>query len=249
VEVGISVTDGHIELFATEMIWAKLDCAQSNSPCRKPHIGSAQLDCLQSIGNLSFLEEKTNRAEAAMEHDRPNPARDSAGPGAEKSALALSNQLCFSIYSAAHAFNATYKSLLEPLGLTYPQYLVMLVLWERDNLSLKAIGERLGLDSGTLTPLLKRLEAAGLLERRRDPLDERHRRILLTPLGQALKEKARAVPPQVLAASGLSLDQLFGLKRQIDGLTESLQAEAAETAAGPDPAESQPADSHREESR
>jgi DNA-binding MarR family transcriptional regulator len=179
-----------------------------------------------------------------MDHDTPNLDRDPARESQPRdSALSLSNQLCFAIYSAAHAFNATYKSLLEPLGLTYPQYLVMLVLWERDNLSVKAIGERLGLDSGTLTPLLKRLEAAGLLQRHRDPLDERHRRILLTPAGQALKQKARAIPPQVLAASGLSLDQLFALKAQIVSLTESLQAETAGDPAAPDSAESRAGES------
>jgi DNA-binding MarR family transcriptional regulator len=161
-----------------------------------------------------------------MNDDIPNLAYHS-GPSsqAKDSALSLSNQLCFAIYSAAHAFNATYKSLLEPLGLTYPQYLVMLVLWEHDNISVTAIGGRLGLDSGTLTPLLKRLETAGLLQRNRDSQDERQRRIVLTAAGQALKQKARMVPPQVLAASGMSLDQLVALKAQIARLTESLQAE------------------------
>src|SRR3954463_16375045 len=87
--------------------------------------------------------------------------------------LQLDNQLCFAVYAAAHAFNATYKPLLEPLGLTYPQYLAMLVLWEEDGVTVSAIGSRLGLDSGTLTPLLKRLEAAGLVSRLRDAADER----------------------------------------------------------------------------
>jgi DNA-binding MarR family transcriptional regulator len=160
-----------------------------------------------------------------MDDDIPNLGLNPRGHRAGDAPLALSNQLCFAIYSAAHAFNATYKSLLEPLGLTYPQYLVMLVLWEHDDVSVTAIGERLGLDSGTLTPLLKRLETAGLLQRNRDSQDERQRRIVLTDTGQALKQKARGVPPQVLAASGMSLDQLIALKAQIARLTESLQVE------------------------
>src|SRR6201988_5195559 len=115
--------------------------------------------------------------------------------------LKLDNQICFAVYSAAHAFNRVYKPLLDRLGLTYPQYLVMLVLWERDGVPLKDIGERLFLDSGTLTPLLKRLEAAQLIKRTRSKEDERQGLVALTQRGQALKEKARAVPPSILAAS------------------------------------------------
>src|SRR5580658_8232795 len=100
--------------------------------------------------------------------------------------LLLDNQLCFAIYSTAHAFNRVYKPLLDRLGLTYPQYLVMLVLWERDGLPVRDIGERLFLDSGTLTPLLKRLEAAELVKRNRSTEDERQVLIALTPRGQAL---------------------------------------------------------------
>src|SRR5882762_4242176 len=113
--------------------------------------------------------------------------------------LLLGNQLCFAIYSTAHAFNRVYKPLLDRLGLTYPQYLVMLVLWERDGVPVKDIGERLFLDSGTLTPLLKRLEAAQLIKRTRNPADERQVLIALTAQGQALKEKARTVPQSILA--------------------------------------------------
>src|SRR5436190_22787125 len=101
--------------------------------------------------------------------------------------LLLGNQLCFAIYSTAHAFNRVYKPLLDALGLTYPQYLVMLILWEREGPSVSEIGERLHLDSGTLTPLLKRLEAAGLVRRARDPADERQVRIALTLKGRALR--------------------------------------------------------------
>src|ERR1700724_976236 len=111
--------------------------------------------------------------------------------------LLLGNQLCFAIYSTAHAFNRVYKPLLDRLGLTYPQYLVMLVLWERDGLSVKDIGERLFLDSGTLTPLLKRLEAAELIKRTRSTEDERQGLIALTARGAGLKEKARGGPQAI----------------------------------------------------
>ncbi|MBW8902225.1 MAG: MarR family transcriptional regulator, partial [Massilia sp.] len=110
----------------------------------------------------------------------------SAKPAAPVNMLALENQFCFALYSASHAMTKTYKPLLDRLGLTYPQYLVMLVLWEQDGILVKDIGARLFLDSGTLTPLLKRLEASGMLERNRDPLDERQVRISLSEEGRAL---------------------------------------------------------------
>src|SRR3979490_2867857 len=112
--------------------------------------------------------------------------------------LLLGNQIGFAVYSTAHAFNRVYKPLLDRLGLTYPQYLVMLVLWERDDVPLKDIGERLFLDSGTLTPLLKRMETADLIKRTRSTADERQVLIALTPKGQALKEKDRAGPEGIL---------------------------------------------------
>jgi MarR family transcriptional regulator, organic hydroperoxide resistance regulator len=136
--------------------------------------------------------------------------------------LRLDNQICFAVYSAAHAFNRVYKPLLERLGLTYPQYLVMLVLWERDGVPLRDIGERLFLDSGTLTPLLKRLEGAGLIKRTRSHEDERQVLIALTPQGQALKEKARAVPHSILAASACSIGELVSLKNEIVALRDRL---------------------------
>ena len=105
--------------------------------------------------------------------------------------LLLGNQICFAIYSTAHAFNRVYKPLLDRLGLTYPQYLVMLVLWERDGVPVKDIGERLFLDSGTLTPLLKRLEAAELIKRTRSTEDERQVLIALTAQGQRFGKKPR----------------------------------------------------------
>jgi len=138
--------------------------------------------------------------------------------------LLLGNQLCFAIYSTAHAFNRVYKPLLKRLGLTYPQYLVMLVLWEGDDLPVKDIGERLFLDSGTLTPLLKRLEGAELINRTRGTEDERQVLIALTPRGQALREKARAVPQAILAASACSLTELSVMKNELVALRDRLNA-------------------------
>ena len=139
-------------------------------------------------------------------------------------ALRLDNQICFAVYSAAHAFNRVYKPLLDRLGLTYPQYLVMLVLWERDNIPLKDIGERLFLDSGTLTPLLKRLQAADLIKRTRSTEDERQVLIELTPEGHALREKAKAVPQSILAASACSVGELLAVKNEIIALRDRLNA-------------------------
>lgn len=142
--------------------------------------------------------------------------------------LMLDNQICFAVYSTAHAFNRVYKPLLHKLGLTYPQYLVMLALWERDGVPVKDIGERLILDSGTLTPLLKRLEAAGLVKRTRSTEDERQVLIALTPQGQALKEKARAVPQGVLAASACSLGELSAMKKDLVALRDRLNGALGE---------------------
>jgi DNA-binding MarR family transcriptional regulator len=142
--------------------------------------------------------------------------------------LRLDNQICFAVYSAAHAFNRVYKPLLDRLGLTYPQYLVMLSLWERDGVPVKDIGERLFLDSGTLTPLLKRLETAGLVKRTRSTEDERQVLIALTPQGQALKEKARTVPQSILVASDCSVAELVALKNEIVSLRDRLNAALGE---------------------
>jgi MarR family transcriptional regulator, organic hydroperoxide resistance regulator len=142
--------------------------------------------------------------------------------------LQLGNQLCFAIYSTAHAFNRVYKPLLDRLGLTYPQYLVMLVLWERDGVPVKDIGERLFLDSGTLTPLLKRLEAAHLLKRTRSAEDERQVLISLTSQGQTLREKARTVPQAILAASACSLGELSAMKNELIALRDRLNAATGE---------------------
>ena len=137
-------------------------------------------------------------------------------------ALLLDNQLCFALYSASLAMTKLYKPLLDELGLTYPQYLAMLALWERDGLMVSELGERLFLDSGTLTPLLKRLEAAGLVARIRDVQDERRVHISLTTAGRKLKARAQKVPGCVLAASRCSIPELVLLTRQVRELRERL---------------------------
>ena len=142
--------------------------------------------------------------------------------------LLLGNQLCFAVYSTAHALNRVYRPLLRRLGLTYPQYLVMLVLWERDSVSVKRIGERLFLDSGTLTPLLKRLEAAELIKRTRNSEDERQVKIALTSRGQALRDKARTVPQSILAASACSVTELTALKNELIALRDQLNGAPGE---------------------
>jgi DNA-binding MarR family transcriptional regulator len=142
--------------------------------------------------------------------------------------LLLGNQLCFAVYSTAHAFNRVYKPLLDRLGLTYPQYLVMLVLWERDDVAVKEIGDRLFLDSGTLTPLLKRLEAAGLIRRTRSKQDERQVLIALTTQGEALREKAKMLPEAILAASACSIGELSALKNDMTALRDRLLAMSGE---------------------
>ena len=124
----------------------------------------------------------------------------------------LANQLCFAVYSTAHAFNKVYKPLLDPLGLTYPQYLVMLILWDEDEVTVKELGNRLQLDSGTLTPLLKRLEANGLVTRRRSEQDERRVVVALTEAGHALNAKAGEVPNGIFCATGLTLDGINQLR-------------------------------------
>ena len=136
--------------------------------------------------------------------------------------LALENQFCCALYSASHAVTKTYKPLLDRLGLTYPQYLVMLVLWEHDAILVKDIGARLFLDSGTLTPLLKRLEANGLVERRRDAHDERQVRISLSPAGRALRAEAMAVPEQLLCASGQEAVALGRLRSELSSVRDDL---------------------------
>jgi MarR family transcriptional regulator, organic hydroperoxide resistance regulator len=136
--------------------------------------------------------------------------------------LALDRQLCFAIYSTSLAMTKLYKPLLEPLGLTYPQYLVMLALWQQDGQTVSQLGERLALDSGTLTPLLKRLEASGLLQRLRDASDERRVLLRLTPAGRSLKSRAQQVPRAVALATGCGLDEIASLTARLQALRDRL---------------------------
>ena len=138
--------------------------------------------------------------------------------------LLLDNQLCFALYSTSLAMTRVYKPLLDEIGLTYPQYLAMLVLWEKDGLMVSALGERLYLDSGTLTPLLKRLESSGLIARVRDVEDERRVYITLTAAGRKLKGKAAKIPGCILSTSQCSIPELSALTQQVQGLRGRLLA-------------------------
>lgn len=133
-------------------------------------------------------------------------------PATAEDLLALDRQVCFALAVASRSVNAIYRPLLEPLGLTHPQYLVMLALWEESPRSVKQLSGVLQLDPGTLSPLLKRLEAAGLLTRRRDPRDERALAVDLTEQGRALRERALEVPPAVMARLRMSLAELETLR-------------------------------------
>jgi DNA-binding MarR family transcriptional regulator len=137
--------------------------------------------------------------------------------------LLLERQLCFALYSASRALTRAYGPLLEPLGITYPQYVVFLTLWERDGRPVHELGTCLGLDSGTLTPLLKRLEERGLVARRRDREDERVVKIYLTAAGKALRTKARRIPPAIAEKTGFDIEdpkQLAALVKLRDELTD-----------------------------
>ena len=136
--------------------------------------------------------------------------------------MPLDRQLCFSLYSASLSMTQLYKPLLEPLGLTYPQYLIMLILWEQDGVSLKLIGARLGQKSGALTPVLKRLEQDGLVERIRDEKDERALNIKLTDKGEALRKDAAKVGPCVAEACGMPIPELVELKAKLEKLRSNL---------------------------
>lgn len=138
--------------------------------------------------------------------------------------LQLDNQLCFALYSASLAMTKVYKPHLDEMGLTYPQYLAMLALWERDRLMVSELGEKLYLDSGTLTPLLKRLESAGFISRIRDVQDERRVHITLTPAGRKLKTRAAKIPPCILSASQCSIPEISDLTRQVQALRQQLVA-------------------------
>ncbi|HEY4375233.1 MAG TPA: MarR family transcriptional regulator [Burkholderiales bacterium] len=144
--------------------------------------------------------------------------------------LRLDNQLCFALYSASLTMTKVYKPLLKSLGLTYPQYLAMLVLWERDGVTVSELGARLFLDSGTLTPLLKRMEAQGLLQRERSAEDERQVLVTLTPAGAKLKQRAGELPVEILRASQCSLNEVAELTRRVQKLRGGLERSVEEAA-------------------
>ena len=138
--------------------------------------------------------------------------------------LVLDNQLCFALYSASLQMTKLYKPLLDKIGLTYPQYVTMLSLWETDGVTVGALGERLFLDSGTLTPLLKRLEAAGLVTRTRNADDERQVLIRLTAKGRGLKQKAQCIPQEIGARGGLTVQEFLILRKTLKKLRAALAA-------------------------
>ena len=144
--------------------------------------------------------------------------RGNAGPPS----LELGEQFCFALYSVSRAMSKVYRRLLDPLGLTYPQYLVMLVLWERDDITGPEVGERLYLDSATLTPLLKRLQSAGLVTRTRASTDERQVLIALTSAGRRLKVKATSLPASILRAADCQAADLTSIQARLESLRATL---------------------------
>jgi DNA-binding MarR family transcriptional regulator len=145
-------------------------------------------------------------------------------PDTRRAPPSLDQLLCFSLYGANMAINRVYKPLLDDLGLTYPQYLVLNVLWERGQETVGGIAERLALESSTITPLVKRLEQAGLVERRRNPADERQVVVTPTDAGRAMQDRTHCLGEELLAAAGQPVEQLIDLTRQVQRLRESLMA-------------------------
>ncbi|WP_371786783.1 MarR family winged helix-turn-helix transcriptional regulator [Streptosporangium subroseum] len=138
--------------------------------------------------------------------------------------MLLENQLCFDLHAASRAMDGVYRGALRELGLTYPQYLAMMVLWEREPVTVKELGEALRLDSGTLSPLLKRLQAAGLVSRERSAADERSVLVRLTPEGSELRRRAREVPRRIFEATGLDAAEGRELQLTLRRLTASLDS-------------------------
>ena len=139
-------------------------------------------------------------------------------------APALEDQICFALYSASRSLTARYRELLAPLGVTYPQYLALVVLWDQGPTTVSSLGERLHLDSGTLSPLLKRMEVLELVTRSRASADERVVEVALTPAGDALRSEAPRIADAICASTGLPLDDLMALQRQIATLAEHVRA-------------------------
>lgn len=140
-------------------------------------------------------------------------------------ALSFDNQICFSLYSAANAMVRAYRPFLQDIDLTYLQYIVMMVLWEEEGVSVSALGNKLHLDSGTLTPLLKRLESKGLVLRKISKKDERVKSLFLSESGRALKKQASSIPEKMLCKTNVSIESLLQLKSQCDALLCSLSTD------------------------
>jgi DNA-binding MarR family transcriptional regulator len=150
-------------------------------------------------------------------------------PPAANDPLPLDEQLCFSLYSTSIAINRLYKPMLDSLGLTYPQYLVLSVLWEEDGRTISAIAGRLALESSTITPLVKRLEAAGLVARQRNAVDERQVNVSLTSKGRGLRREASCLTDALLAHSGLEIPDMVALNDQVRKLRRALTSEVPST--------------------
>lgn len=157
---------------------------------------------------------------------RPHPEK--GGVSRDCATGRVGDFLCFALYAASHAFTRVYKPLLDALGLTYPQYLVMVMLWEQDDQTVGSLGDKLFLESSTLTPLLKRLEALGLVKRSRDPNDERQVRIRLTAAGERLREQATHVPNCIAEASGLTSEEARRLLADVTALRNALDDAASD---------------------
>lgn len=177
------------------------------------------LNCLQFNFALCIISVMETHIENDISY-KADTEKDVKHLGSET--LLLDNQLCFALYSASLTMTKIYKPLLQSLGVTYPQYLVMLTLWERDEITVSEVGERLYLDSGTLTPLLKRLELSGLVRRQRSVKDERQVIVSLTDQGNALRQDARLIPQQVSCSAQCSLDELRALTGQLQRLRAAM---------------------------
>ena len=151
-------------------------------------------------------------------------------PAAPADPLAVEAQVCLAMSAASRALVAFYRPLLEPLGLTHPQYLAMLALWQYEPLSVKELGELLQLDPGTLSPLLKRLQALGYINRERDSKDERALRVTLTPEGRALRGEAEKIPPAIVARLGMSLEELQDLHRVLTRVIAAARGDGGDPA-------------------
>lgn len=171
-----------------------------------------------------------------MSTEQPEPGPEVDAAAVRPVPMDLDGMVCFALYSASRALTAKYRELLAPLGLTYPQYLVMIVLWRTGQISVRDLGRRLQLDSGTLSPLLKRLESTGFITRRRRVDDERSVVVDLTPTGDLLRHRAADVPAAICMATGMELSDLEALRDQIDVLADAVRGSVREPIPDPPPA-------------